>query len=494
MKIANESITAPVRLEFNRVASDDTYDGIIQRGPNIWLVAPKLGKKRTGNLKVEREKDGRWTCSCIGWQKNRYVDCKKHIARVRFMIGEGGAIPYDGRRRRLATKVLYPDGRAEETRRSNARDAEPMKLPLLVAQLCDRFVPQPPRSETRSAKGGANGAPLRARAFSLLMKVFWNASYEQLHHWLTEQGTMWRLGFLKKAIPKKRAFVRWFGSACLTRILKRIFGETTKPTKRFDTMVIGDSHDIPTRMVDNSRDRKFGPRPAAYRNNDRPLVRQHFAVGKVSGIVYAEETTLTTGLGSGDGPHLRRLLKQTKDRTESVTVAAFDKSYTGKPNFTAAERAKIDLYVREKSGENRQGKDWPPMAQRLSKLERDTPAVYAETSRFRSKAELTPSRIKARNPYIRLRRRKGDSVPAFPALPIDAKISDLPTEVQDAIFDAATEAVGIARLNESLAILIIANLRTLNTLEHLYDQAVTFEEDITLNPPVEMRESDFDVA
>lgn len=81
-------------------------------------------------------------------------------------------------------------------------------------------------------------------------------------------------------------------------------------------------------------------------------------------------------------------------------------------------------------------------------------------------------------------------MPKFPPIPKGAEISDLAKETQDAIFDAATEAVGVARLNESLAILIIANLRALNMLGHVYDQEVTFEEDVTLNPPITLSERD----
>lgn len=496
-KIKGESVSQPVRLEFDRLPNDMTFEGIVQpKGcRNIWLVAPLPGDKRTGNVKVERDKDGRWSCSCKRWQKNRYVDCK-HISRVRFMIGDGAALPYDGRRRRLATKIIYVDGPAEDTRRAQARDAEPLTVPRLAAQLCERFAQERPRSETHAKNRGANGARMAVRTYSLLMKVFWNCSYEQLRQRLSQAGTRWELGLLKADVPRKNALCRWFGNPNLTPILWCIFVATTRPTKRFDTMIVGDSHDIPTRTVDNSRDRKFGPQPARYRNTERPLIRQHFTVGQVSGIIYAADTTLTNGMGSSDGPHFENLLTQTRQRTDQVAVAAFDKAYGGTHNFAIAESLGMDLYVRERQSiEDRQSEHWPARAQALSKIEREEPAAYAEIYRFRSKAEGTPSRLKARNPYIRLRRRKGDPTPTFPDVPKGKQISELPREVRGAIFAAATQSVGVARLNESLAILIVANLRTLNTLEHLYDQEVTFEQDVTINPPIEARERDlYEVA
>lgn len=186
------------------------------------------------------------------------------------------------------------------------------------------------------------------------------------------------------------------------------------------------------------------------------------------------------------------MLRQTKANAERVTAAAFDGAYGWKPNFEVAESLGVDLYVREKQGQNRMDPSWPKTARRLAQLERTKPAEYAEFQRFRSKAENAPSRIKARNPYIRLRRRNGDPTPKPPTIKKNARITDLPEEVQKALFDAATADVGTARLNESLAILIVANLRTLNTMEHLYNQRVTFDKKnpVTLNPPLEMSERD----
>lgn len=273
-KLARESITQPVRLEFDRLPNDDTYEGIkpVGKSGNIWLVAPEPGSKRTIDVKVERLK-GTWMCSHEKWKPKEQCI---HIKRVRHMLGDDGVIPYDGRRRRPLTTMLYPSGYAEETRRDKARLAEPMRVPALAGELCVNFAKQPDRSETHPNSRGANGAPYAFRAYALLRKVHGNLSYEQLIAQLEQEDTyMDLLGYGRGRLPNRKTFIRWFGYPLVTRILDDLFVETTRPAKRFDTMVVGDSHDIPTRMVDNSRDRKFGPKPAKYRNPNRELVRQH---------------------------------------------------------------------------------------------------------------------------------------------------------------------------------------------------------------------------
>lgn len=475
---------------------DDTFVGITPVGKSgkMWLVAPEPGKRRTGNVKVERMADGLWTCSHPGWKPKEQCI---HIGRVRHMLGDDGVVPYDGRRRRLLTATLYPDGPSEDTRRANARAAEPARVPEFATQLCREYTEAPDRSDTHPDNRGAKGAPYAARAYALLRKVFGNLSYEQLGHRMAEDWTMCEvLGYNKVEPPARKTLIRWFGDRLLTPILATLFVETTRFTPRFDTMVVGDSHDIPTRMVDNSRDRKFGPKPASYRNPNRELVRQHFAVGKVSNIIYGADTTLRTGLGTNDAIHLPSILQQTRDRSETAVDAAFDKGYDGRPNFEEAERLGMNLYVREKQGEDRTHASWPKMARDLTELERTKPVEYAEMYWFRSKAEGTPSRIKARNPYIRLRRRKGDPLPEFPAGVEEKSFASLAPEVQSAILDAATTSVGVARLNESLAILIVANLRALNLMEHLYNQRIVFDKNnpVVLNPPLGLSEHDVNGA
>lgn len=492
-KIAQDAITGPVRLEFNRLKTDDTFDGITPKANNIWLVDENPNAKRkTGKRVVERMDDGSWECSHKGWKPG---DQCVHISRVRHMLGDDAVVPYDGRRRRPLTKWLYGQQtedkrKAEDTKRNAARVAEPKKVPELAMQLCKRFAPQPPRNETKSKDGGATGVLLSVRVFALLMKVFWSVNYEHLRARLEENGLIWTVEGYERSAPGKTSFCRWFGDPKLTAILERIFEQTTKPAVRLDTMVVGDSHDIPTTVLTNSRDEKYGNGRSKYRP-DRPLVRQHFVVGKVSNVIMAADTTLTVGIGSGDGPHLPGMLRKAKRLNSNISEAAFDKAYSSKRNFAASEALGMRLFVREQTSENRMSKGWPQQAQEMSRLEHEQPKDFAEAYRFRSKAEGTPSRIKARNPCVRLRRRKTDPNPSLPAgVSEKSSLSELDEELVSAVLDVATQRVGVARLNESLAIMIVANLRALNVLAHLLGQTLTFETDMTFNPPTELSEND----
>lgn len=63
-RLKSESVSEPIRLEFDRLPNDVTFEGIVQpKGcRNIWLVAPLPNDKRTANVKVERDERGRWSC------------------------------------------------------------------------------------------------------------------------------------------------------------------------------------------------------------------------------------------------------------------------------------------------------------------------------------------------------------------------------------------------------------------------------------------------
>ena len=122
-------------------------------------------------------------------------------------------------------------------------------------------------------------------------------------------------------------------------------------------------------------------------------------------------------------------------------------------------------------------------------LEKEHRAEFYETYRFRSKGEGVPSRLKRANPRARLRRRVADPVVCYPPEAAAAmadqgspknigeertantaqsnRLSELPTPVIEAILEAATKAVGPARLAEAWATMVIANVKRLITLEHL---------------------------
>jgi len=57
-------------------------------------------------------------------------------------------------------------------------------------------------------------------------------------------------------------------------------------------------------------------------------------------------------------------------------------------------------------------------------------------------------------------------------------------DVQGAILDAATQELRVPGLNESLAIVIVLNLRMLKMIEQVYDGRVSFdrEKPVTLSP------------
>ncbi len=170
------------------------------------------------------------------------------------------------------------------------------------------------------------------------------------------------------------------------------------------------------------------------------------------------------------------MLTQTRQRTEGVAKAAFDGAYGWKPNFAVAEAQGIDLYVREKQGEDRTGPTWPKMARDPALLERMKLAEYDEVQALPKQCgepavahqgaqSVHPPGAPQGRPAFGISGRRG---------PEREFEQILPYEVQDAILDTARQDVGGACLNESLAILIVANLRTLNAMEHLYDQRVEF--------------------
>ena len=123
-----------------------------------------------------------------------------------------------------------------------------------------------------------------------------------------------------------------------------------------------------------------------------------------------------------------------------------------------------------------------PHSEEVTQLQRAKDPACRDVSRFRNKAEGTPSRIKRRNSYMRLRLRTTDIKLEYPADVEEEKLSELPEETIEEVLRVASVNVGAARLNESLAMIIVANLRSLVTLEHPCDEEIDYRNDSAFRP------------
>ena len=458
--------------------SRNKYKGKAARkaGKNAKPQKPRTYQK----VKVEIEDDA-FTCSHPGWDG---TECR-HIRDVKAMLGID-ATPYSTARRRKSTLWLFDDGPSEETRRKNAKRELVVRVPNLAAQYIDREV-----IEIRRV--GRTGLSAKAVCYALAMKVFWNVGYLTLIARLMQDRNFLHFArnwAIAEKAPTYQTFCNRFGKAPrdgeppLSDYVHALIGASAKPGGELDRTITVDSDQLPTMMCANSRDRKFGPPAPSWRAH-RPMIKRHFGVGDVTGLVGAVNVTLDEGLGSGDGPHMPSVAERTKAALKAAKHLAGDKAYSQRRNFTEAERIGLDLYVREKANEKRlEARDpWPEMAQRMARMERTDKEAFKEVYRFRSKGEGNPSSTKRRNGFGRLQARKNDPIPRFPSDlkfndddTIDEAISGLAEDLIKAILDAAEAAVGIARLNEALMTMFISNLVHLVTLENLFNERVDFND------------------
>lgn len=335
--------------------------------------------------------------------------------------------------------------------------------------------------------------PIALQCYALLIKVFLNLSLEQLATHLASDEATWRLGWNKPEAPCDKTLSDWFGKKALP--LEDMIGPTAIPGWRLDDTFVGDAFDIPTMLSQNSRDFKSGTRPPSYRP-DAPFIRQHYARTKIGKLVCALDITTNRGPGSGDDAHLPALAERTKSIVQSVKLGIFDRGYGSNRNFKMLDNMHIQLLVTEKANEDRRkGKDWCAAAKRSAVMQHEHYPEYQEETRFRPETENLGSAVARSAGRIRLRRRKSDQNAPYPVeYDDDDRISHLPEEVIAAILDAAQQNVGVARLNESRAIIIVRNLIRLIVLEHLYDDRVDFKINRTFNPIPTVKEQDLDEA
>ncbi|MGA8576046.1 MAG: hypothetical protein WB609_10275 [Candidatus Cybelea sp.] len=472
------NLSGPWILDLHRRPSDRRLKSKSSRSKTIRTGRSPRGKdnrdvqRKRGKCKVERLPDGKLTCSHPGWRLG--VECW-HVRKVRAILGISCG-PYSLARRRPATRWLFDSDPSEETRRCHARIEAFTRIPAMLAELCDRHIPIPKRS-------GRTGLSARAAIYSLGIKVFSNCSYAAL---LGRIATDVNFGAIAPNwfdnVPTIQTLCRRFGDEALSSFIEFLIAATARPARKLDRTVIIDSDSIPTVMSANSRNQKFGGPPPTWRAV-AAMVKRHFAVGDVTGLVGAVDITLNEGLGSGDGPHFLTVAQKARMIFKNAENFAGDRAYSLRRNFTEAERLRFDLYVPEKANERRLDarKPWPELARRMTRLQRENPRRYNEVSRYRSKSEFVPSSSKRRYPYLRLRPRKTDAAPQYPAGlsfgkddDYDQAISNLDAVTIAAIMTAAQTAVGSARLNEASMTILLENLYRLVTLENLFDQRVDF--------------------
>jgi hypothetical protein len=428
--------------------------------------------RKRGKCKVERLVNGTFTCSQPGWVFG--VDCW-HIKKAKAMLGISTG-PYSLARRRPWARWLFEHGPSEETRRRNGRIEAVTRVPAMLAELCERHIPLPKRL-------GRTGLSPRAAVYTLGVKVFSNCSYEGLLGAIPKDDHFFAIApnWLDE-IPSLQTFCRRFGAEQLAQHIESMIAATARPGGKLDRTVIIDSDNIPTIMSANSRNEKFGGLLPTWRAI-ATMVKRHFGVGDITGLIGGVDISLDEGLGSGDGPHFLSIAQKARAIFENASNFAGDRAYSLRLNFTEAERLGFELYVPEKANEKRltARKPWPEMAQRMTRLQRENPRRFNEVFRFRSKGEFIPSSSKRRYPFLRLRPRKTDPVPQYPpglsfnkGDDYDQAISKLDAVTIAAIMAAAQTAVGCARLNEALMTILLENLHRLVTLEHLFDQRVDF--------------------
>lgn len=456
-----------------RVKSNSRHSKAVRTGRSRPQEKDVTPRKR-GKCKVERLPDGTLTCSHPGWRLG--VECW-HIRKVKEILGITNG-PYSLARRRPPTRWLFDAGPSEETRRCHARIEAATRVPTLLAELCEHLVPM-------SKRPGRSGLVTRAAIYCLGIKIFSNCSYAALLSKISPDPSFQALApNWFDSVPTIQTFCRRFGDEELAPYIELLIGVTARPGRKIDRTIIIDSDSVPTVMSANSRNQKFGSPPPTWRTVAE-MVKRHFSVGDVTGLVGAVDVTLNEGLGSGDGPHFLTVAQKARAIFEAATNVVGDQAYSLRRNFEKAEELKFDLYVREKANEKRLSArtSWPKSAQRIARLKLNDPRRHDEVQRMRSKGEFIPSSSKRRYPFLRLRARKTDPVPQYPpGLSFsrdendhDLTISQLDELTIAAIMAAAQTAVGCARLNEALMTILLENLYRLVTLENLFDQRVAFE-------------------
>lgn len=461
-----------------RVIEGSTIEEI---APGVWIS--ESGDAKQSPFKIQRK--GRiWTCGCPKWAKQRGRDCQ-HIKFLKGLSNIGEGAPYKHSRRIALPRIIYPAGTpTEATRRQNARTKQECRVPELLAELCR--LAEPMEQETR--KRGQPPVPAVARAYALVVKAMLGGfSYPTVINYLRNDPNAHALGVFKTAELKlhRNSLCQWAADPDVTLVLRSMFPRIAMVVRDIETVALVDGTARAVTQTGDYFEWKYGHGPRL-----RPAteyLKEHLLVGRRTGMILSIEFSSNSGRGSADVVHLRTNLETAIASCPGIVMVVGDKVYGSSiGNGRWCEGKGILLVSRARSNETRSSKKWAQSQRDLAALERDDPEQFSHLFyNQRSIVEVQPGRSKRNQRHRRLRRRFTD--PVVVSIPHaddheEQTLTNLPQEALRAIVDLQERALGIARLNEGLAIAIRDNLCTLVVLEELHDQTVRFVPGFTFRP------------
>lgn len=468
--LAAHALELPVRVVSSLFAR--APDGIanphriekIGDGDSLWMVESSSGKLE---YKVQLLPDGRYTCNCPRWTKQRFVDCS-HIAEVLDLGRRSGSKPYKGARRERASRIFYAEGTpAELTRRQHSRDKMADRF-LDVLEAACWTIEEPAHQRAP----GRPPAPLRARAYAMTLKVWLGVSYELAVNHLRKDPRVRRLGLHGKI--DRKSLYNWAADSRLIEALKSLVQATARPARRMEDTLLFDASGRPMTPSGDWFEMKYGRLPKV-----RPVgkyVKEHYPVGRYSGLVPCVEFSRKDGQGSADVVHLRTLGELALDVFPNAKVWIGDKAYGSKGNGQWCEDHGVTLYTRAKSNEKRESDDWPESMRETARLEKSDPEDFRKKYNERSLVEAQPSRSKRRTRFRRLQPRRKDQLVEIPPATEESEtvLTSLPQHELREISQRNEASLGVAVRNEGYAIYVRDNICALVVLEELHGQEVSF--------------------
>jgi hypothetical protein len=347
--------------------------------------------------------------------------------------------------------------------------------------LCRLYEP----SRDAKRKRGRPGASTSARAYALVVKaLLGGASYDRVIDYLRDDPHA--PNELRMLKLHKNSLNQWTADVEVTAVLRSMLPRMASTVRNIETVAVVDGTGRASTQTGDYFESKYG-RPSKVRKSAEYL-KEHLFMGRQTGLCLSVEFSLSYGRGSADVVHLRTNGETALAVCTAISIIVGDKVYGAAiGNGHWCERNNILLVSRTRSNETRTSKKWAASQRALAQFERDYPDEFAHLLyNQRSIVEMTPSRSKRNQRSRHLRRRVTDPRVEIPVATEEQEkaITALPQEELREIVNAQERALGVARLNEGLAIVVRDNLCAIVVLEELYDQRARFVPGFAFQPIV----------